>query len=442
MSKTVDVWARWALATPEGGYTRLRGSGRRPPSPKRTVSWTVGAVVPAVAALSLVASGSNSSGPTTQGVTANSINVGGVEVVNGDGFSYADVCSGVEVVFKKVDATGGIDGRMIHYVGCLDDGGSTQTDNAQTTRLIEQDKVFAIVPASTVFTGSSIAVKANVPYFGWGISPYFCNNSQGFGFDGCTGPTNPNWTDTSWAMMIKKVLPGARTVGIQSLDIPTTRVTSAAAIRGFKAEGLKLVYQDGSIPLTGVADYTPYVQKILAANPQALVLEVQEPVPLIAALRAAGYKGATFDGVDNSPQLLSNPSTARALNGAYVLTSFSPYPGNAGMEQMRADAARYGVASQDVDDSFAQGYFSASMFVNMLRKAGRDLTYKTFYNVANNSGYCYDDDGATGQVCYPGGHTESTGCWALLQIKNAAFVPTMPITCGNGIGNNASEKTG
>ena len=395
-----------------------------------------------MATLSLAASVNTGSGPSTQGVTPNSITVGGVEVVNGEGFSYADVCSGAEAVFKEVDATGGIDGRMINYVGCLDDGGSTQTDNAQTTRLIEQDKVFAIVPASTVFTGSSIATKADVPYFGWGISPYFCNNLQGFGFDGCTGPTNRNWTDTSWATMIKKVMPHVKTVGIQSLDIPPTHVTAAAAIRGFAAEGLKLVYQDGSIPLTGVADYTPYVEKIMAADPQALVLQVQEPIPLIAALRAAGYKGATFDGVDDSVQLLSNPSTAQALNGAYVLTWFSPYAGNAGMAQMRAAAQRYGIPAHEVGDSFAQGYFSASMFVAMLQKTGRDLTYTNFYKVANDSGFCYNADGAMGQVCYPAGHTDSTGCAALVQIEHSTLVPRLPIACSTGVGNDASEKTG
>ena len=436
---------------------------RRPPTLKPVTFRGLAPAIPALAALILVAGACGSTtrtstpttqagtssaatsgsggAATTQGVTANSITVGGVDVVNGQGYSYADVCNGAQVLFKKVNAAGGVNGRTIHYVGCLDDGGSSGTDNAQTTRLVESDRVFAIVPASILFTGSSVAVNANVPYFGWGISPYFCNNSQGFGFNGCTGPTNPNWTDTSWATMIKKALPNVTTVGIQSLDIPPTHVTSAAAVKGFAAEGLKLVYQDGSIPLTGVADYTPYVQKIIAANPQVLVLQVQTPVPLISALRAAGYKGATLDAVDDSAQLLSNPSTARALEGAYVVTSFSPDPNNAGMQQMRADAKQYGTANQVIDDSFAQGYFSAAMFIDMVQKAGRDLTSTSFYKVANNSGYCFDGNGAMGSVCYPTGHTDYTGCVALVQIKNSTFAPTVPITCSTGIGNNASQKS-
>ena len=147
------------------------------------------------------------------------------------------------------------------------------------------------------------------------------------------------------------MIPGVKTVGIESLDIPTTKTTANSEIRGFDAKGLKVTYKDLSLPLTGVSDYTPYVQKILAANPQALVLQVQTPVPLISALRAAGYKGATFDAVDDSVQELKSPSTARALQGAYVVTSFSPYAGNAGMKKMRSDANKYGSSSTVVDDS-------------------------------------------------------------------------------------------
>jgi hypothetical protein len=95
-----------------------------------------------------------------------------------------------------------------------------------------------------------------------------------------------------------------------------------------RAEGLKVVDPDGAIPLTGVDDNTPCLEKILAATGQSLVLQVEEPSPLIAVLRAAGYKGATFDGVDDSAQLLSNPPTEKAVEAAYVISVFSPESGN------------------------------------------------------------------------------------------------------------------
>ena len=63
------------------------------------------------------------------------------------------------------------------------------------------------------------------------------------------------------------------------------------------------------------------------------------------------------------------------------------------------------------------------MFIDMVKKTGKNRTYNTFYKTANNSGYCYNGNGAMGTVCYSPGHTDYTGCVALVQVRNAAFVP-------------------
>ena len=134
---------------------------RKPAVPKYWKTW-----IAAFALVSLVVAACSSepswastqpstatSSTPTQGVTSNSIKVGGVEVVNGQGYSYSDVCNGAQVEFDAVNAAGGVNGRKINYTGCLDDGGTTKTDNSQTTRLVEQDKVFAIVPRQSSSAG-------------------------------------------------------------------------------------------------------------------------------------------------------------------------------------------------------------------------------------------------------------------------------------------------
>jgi ABC-type branched-subunit amino acid transport system substrate-binding protein len=375
----------------------------------------------------------------TPGVTDTAIKVGGVQVVNGQGYSYADMCKGAQVVFDKVNAAGGINGRTIDYVGCRDDTGVSDTDTAETQRLVEQDKVFAIVPASIIFSGASVAQKANTPYFGWGISPYFCNAPQAFGFNGCTGPSDPNWTNPSYAQLGKKVVPGAKTIGHISLDIPPGKVNAAAAKRGYEAEGLKLVYDDESLPLTGTSDYTPYVQKILAANPDIMVIQIQTPVPLITALRAAGYKGATLDAVSYSPTLLKDAAVAQAMEGSYVVTAITPFESTEipGVKTLLDDVAKYGAKDQQVNLQFAMGYYSALMFVDITTKAGKDLSYDSFYKVANGGSYCFNAEGGLGNVCYPKGHSDSNGCYALVQIQKAAFVPKEPMGCSSGVGTMA-----
>jgi ABC-type branched-subunit amino acid transport system substrate-binding protein len=390
-------------------------------------------------ATATTATGDTTPSTPTPGVSDTAIKVGGVQVVNGQGYSYADMCKGAQVVFDKVNDTGGVNGRTIDYVGCRDDTGVSDTDTAETQRLVEQDKVFAIVPASVIFSGSEVASKANTPYFGWGISPYYCDNAQGFGFNGCTGPKDPNWTNPAYAQLGKKVVPGAKTIGHISHDIPPGIVNAAAAKRGYAAEGLELVYDDETLPLTGTSDYTPYVQKILAANPDIMVIQIQTPVPLITALRAAGYKGATLDAVSYNPNLLKDAAIAQAMEGSYVVTAITPFESTdiPGVKTLLDDVAKYGAKDQQVNLQFAMGYYSALMFIDMATKAGKNLSYDSFYKVANDSGYCFNADGGLGNVCYPKGHTDSNGCYALVQIQQGAFVPKEPMGCSSGIGTMA-----
>jgi branched-chain amino acid transport system substrate-binding protein len=415
----------------------------------------------AIAALSVVAAGCSSSSTTTgststgsstagttpstptQGVTATSITVGGVTTINGQGFTYVDWCNGAEVVFKMVNAQGGIDGRKINNVGCLDDAASPAQDVSDVRKLISEDKVFAIVPGSELMTGDDLAVKANVPYFSWGISPYYCNNSQGFGYNGCTGPTNPAYDFANWAGSLKELDPSIQTVGIIGLDIPPGIVNLNATNRGNAKFGLKVVYNNDSLPLTGTNDWTPYVQAIIKANPQALECQMAYCVPLYAGLKAAGYKGILLDAVSYDPSLLTNKATAQALSGVYVLVGQAPWQDTAdpAVQAMISAVKTYGAPGQALTESLAQGYTSALLFVDILKKVGPDLTYANFYKVANDSNFCFNGGGLEGTVCFPKGHTDSNGCLAVVQVVNNQFVSKLPAsTCFPAPGQDASSN--
>lgn len=385
-----------------------------------------------------------SSGPPTQGVTDTSIKVGGVTTINGPGFTYVDWCNGAQIVFNKVNDEGGIAGRTIDFIGCKDDVVSPDKNAALTKELIEQDKVFAIVPGSELMTGADLAVRANVPFFSWGISPYYCNNDQGFGYNGCTGPTNPDYNFANWAQLVKAVNPAAKTVGAISLDIPPGKVNRASINRGNTEAGLEIVYDNGSLPLTGTTDWTPYVQGIIDANPDALECQMAFCVPLYAGLKAAGYTGILIDAVSYNPALLSNPATKGALDGVYVLIGQSPWEetDNPAVATARAAVEKYGKADQVLTGELMQGYTTASMFVDMLQKVGRDLTYDTFYALANGDDYCFDGGGLEGTTCFPKGHTDSNGCLAVVQAQGEVFVPKFPAdTCFPRPGQEASSNS-
>ena len=391
------------------------------------------------------ASSSSGGGPSTptQGVTDTEITVGGVTTINGQGFTYVDWCNGADIVFKKVNAEGGINGRMINNVGCKDDAATPDKNVAATRQLIEQDKVFAIVPGSELMTGVDLAVQANVPFFSWGISPYYCNNNQGFGYNGCTGPSDPNYDFRNWAGVLKMIKPDIKTVGIISLNIPPGKVNRAATNRGNKAEGLNVVYDNGSLPLTGTNDFTPYVQQIIAANPDALECQMAYCVPLYAGLKAAGYKGILLDAVSYNPGLLKQDATKGPLQGVYVLVGQEPWGSTSdpAIASALADVQKYGKPGQVLTGELAQGYTSASMFVAILKAVGRDLTYENFYKVANGGNFCFDGGGLEGKTCFPKGHTDSNGCLAVVQAVADTFETKYPATtCFPAPGQNASSN--
>lgn len=379
-------------------------------------------------------SGGASGSEPTQGVTDTAIKVGGVLPINVPSFNYSDMCAGAEVYFDKVNEAGGVNGRTIEFVDCRDDLATPDTDIQEVTRLIEQDKVFAIVPAGPVFAGSSVAVEKNVPFFGWGINPYFCDNDQGFGFNGCTGPNDPNWENGTWATLALAADPELKTVAMIGHDIPAGKVNLDAISKGAEKAGLEIVYSDASIPLAGVTDWTPYVQGIIESGADLVMVQVQQAIPLIAALKAGGYEGVTQNAVAYDPRVLLDEAGAQVLEGQYMNVQFAPFESdNPAIKQMVADKDQYGAEDQLLTVAFGQGYLSAQMFVEMVEAAGPDLTYDSFFAAANG-GFTFDGDGAVGAITFPDAHAGNSGCEALVQVVDGAFVEVVPLTCSPGVG--------
>jgi branched-chain amino acid transport system substrate-binding protein len=397
---------------------------------RRCLASCVATVMVATFATVFAASAS-SAAAAAPGVSAHSITVGGVEVVNATGFSFAPSCTGAEIAFKKVNAQGGVNGRKINYVGCMDDGGVPAQDSSLTAKLIQQDQVFAIVPASVAFTGFQLAVQNNTPYFGWGISPIFCNNSQGFGFNGCTGPTTSAWVERSWASVIKSVAPNLTTFGVINTNNPQGMVNGTAISKGAVADGLRQVYNNGSVPQTGTSDWTPYIQGIVQANPSVVFSALPNDVQLWGGLKAAGFQGVMVDANSYDEALLSNKASATALEGAYTYTTEVPFQdtSNKAVKTLLSDIKKYGPSGTQPSQDLAQGYYSAEMFLDMVKKAGRNLSYTSFYKVANQKHYCFNGNGGIAQVCYPTGHTDSVPCLGLVQIQNGKFVSKQAMFC-------------
>lgn len=387
----------------------------------------------------------HNSGASAPGVTATSITIGGVITKSSaSGYSEKGADLGAKAYFDQVNAAGGIDGRKIDYVGSQDDGLNPATDLQVTQKLVQQQHVFAVAPVVTpVFNGSSYLIQQKVPFFGWGIDPGFCNNDYGYGFNGCLVPSAKQDTvSTAGGALLGPVLSGTKgkTVALISEDDQSGTFGLAVIKAALIAAGFNIVYAKSSLPSGTVSDYTPYVQAIMTANhgkpPDVMWNETITPhvIGLMAALRAAGFKGVGIDAVNYDPAILASAQARQALQGEYVFLEFNPLQAKTPAVTTMVAALRKTSGNPNLvpTESDAIGYWTAGLVVAGLRKAGPDLTRASFVK-ALNSNFSYGVPGGLGTVSYPADHTSTSPCGALVQIEGSKYVPKVPLTCYSNV---------
>ncbi len=386
--------------------------------------------------------GSTSSG-TVRGVTDTEITIGGLSALTSPGGGYTGADLGAKARFERVNAEGGINGRMINYVGVKDDGEDSTKNLDLARELVQQDDVFALAPVvgQGLLPASSDFLEENqVPFVGWGFMPGFCGTSFGFGFNGCITPPDGNIINTSLAGTLVQALGLGEgdTVAVQGYDAEGGKLGADILAAGFEKAGVTVVYKDTSMPTTDATDFTPFVQKIMESadgkppTAVAMVSLFNNTVGLTGSLTAAGYEGATMNYLTYVPGLLeSAPQVADAINGTYVNTQWLPQEfGGPAIEQIKTDLQAIG-ADTTIGFGTSIGYWSADVLVQMLQAVGPDLTPENFDKVING-GWTYEPVGdpfGIGPVSYPQDHDQPTPCAALVQVDGTEYKPVLPMTC-------------
>jgi branched-chain amino acid transport system substrate-binding protein len=105
-------------------------------------------------ALCVTTAGSGATG--TPGVSARSITIGGTFPFSGPASLYAGIGAGAAAYYQYVNDHGGVNGRKIDYIA-LDDGYNPAQTVQLTHRLVEQERVFAVV--GSLGTESNLATR-------------------------------------------------------------------------------------------------------------------------------------------------------------------------------------------------------------------------------------------------------------------------------------------
>jgi ABC-type branched-subunit amino acid transport system substrate-binding protein len=370
---------------------------------------------------------------TTRGITDDSITVGGSVYAP----YFGDAAIGVEARLKVANDAGGVNGRTIEFVGAEDNNNEPAKDLDIITKLVEQEEAFAILPMMSGQPGAGdYIVDENIPAFGYGTNPAFCENEVAFGITGCV--THPSFTVGSNALgtLLLEHFDGDtdKTVAFIGEDNDAARGGIALLTASAEDKGYEVVYGEAVLPAPPevMGDASPFVTDLLSSAdgeaPDVIYLQATlSGTKLAAALQAADYEGMIITP-SYSPLLLGQDG----YDGVYVNTQFGMDPSVEANQEM-LEAVKAVDPEAELSLALVAGYWSADMFIKALEETGEDLTVESFLETLNSGDFSYEMDGAVGASTWPDNHDQVVPCAAMTLVEGDEFVPNIPLTCGENI---------
>jgi branched-chain amino acid transport system substrate-binding protein len=352
-----------------------------------------GRIVAAFAVLALVASASAtaafSAHATDPGITKTSIHVGGTFPLTGPASAYKTIPAAEAAYFAYVNDHGGVNGRKIDFT-VVDDGYNPAETVPATQKLVEQDKVFALM--GSLGTATSLST--------WGYTNahkvpqvFLASGDAYWGFcarKACAGSPKPytiGWQPDyasegrMYGKYIAAKIPGAK-VGILYQNDAFGKNYIAGMQQGLGSKKEEIVDTEGF-----AATDTTVTQQVLALKAKGanVYFIAATPAQSIAALATAakiGWTPTTFlANVSNiRPFLLVAAANGANLDGL-ISSSYLPNWNQLnlpGMKLVKSLTAKYAPAlSSDLaegDSNIVYGMAVAWNFVYALQHAGKNPT--------------------------------------------------------------------
>lgn len=300
-------------------------------------------------------------------VTAAPILIGQSAGVTGGQAAYtADVKQGIEAYFAAANKQGGVEGRPLKLL-TEDDAGKKDNVLANTRKLIEQDKVTALI-GYTSGAGVEATLKyldtQNVPM----LSPVTGNMGIRADFHRNLFHTRAGYDDEMKKVIGNLALMGVKRFAIAYLDDvgPANPQSMHGALDLAK---LKAV---AAVPLNrNATDFEPQVAALLKAEPEAVVF-ISNGTPIVKivkAMRAKGYGGqfatSSFSGLKVMDDLQDKAP-------GLIMSQVLPPPTRTHLKLIKdyqADLAAHAPGAKPNYTSL-EGYVAARVLVEGLRRAG------------------------------------------------------------------------
>ena len=315
------------------------------------------------------------------GASDTEIRIGNTNPYSGNASAYGVIGKTIEAVFKKVNDDGGINGRKINFI-TYDDGYSPPKTVEMVRKLVEEDKVLFVF--NTLGTPPNTAIhkymnQKKVPHLFVATGASKWGNPKEFPW---TMGWQPDYA-TEAAIYAKHILTTVKDakIGILMQNDDYGKDYYNGFLAGLGKENEKLIVHRATYEVT---DPTVDSQMIALKNSGANVFfNITIPKFAAQAIKKAseiGWKPVHYlNNVSSSFATVFKPAGIEASQGIILAlyrkdASDPQWADSADIKAWKAFMAKYMPNANLADDGHNYGYSVASTMVEVLKRAGDDLT--------------------------------------------------------------------
>jgi ABC-type branched-subunit amino acid transport system substrate-binding protein len=321
-----------------------------------------------------------------QGVTADSITFGQAAVLEGPASALGlGMQQGLNAAFNEINARGGVHGRKIKLIS-VNDGYEPDRAIAATRKLIEDDKVFALIGSVGTPTSAAaqpLATAAKVPFMGAFTGAGFLRNPK---LENVINVRASYDAETeAWVKHLTEDLKISK-IAIFYQDDAFGR----AGLSGFKK-----AMDKRNLPIAAEATYERNtiavktgVLAIRQAAPEAVVI-VGAYKPVAAFIKLSRKIGLNPVFVNIS--FVGANALARELGPegkGVIVSQVVPFPADTSLKVVADYQAAIKAADPKAEPEFVslEGYLAGRLAIAALEKAGKDLTREGMLKAIKSTG--------------------------------------------------------
>ena len=278
---------------------------------------------------------------------------------------------GIEAYFKTVNAQGGVNGRQLKLV-TRDDGYEPERSKAAAKALIDDDKVFALVGSVGTPTGIAVlpvVTEGKVPLIGMFTGAEALRDP----FNRHVFHVRGSYFDETDRIVEHLTSLGLKKIAVFYQDDAYGKTGLDGVERALARRKLKIV-GTGTVARNSV-DVAKSVGALLAVQPDAIVQisAYKASAAFIKQARAKGFGGQFFNVSFVGSQALADE--LGDAGAGTVISQVVPFPYSGGIPVVREYQQVMGESGhKDFDFSSMEGFLIAKVFVEGLKRAGRNPT--------------------------------------------------------------------